>query len=401
MTDPGINLTTEEKLLISLCRLDPGEEPEDECRGQRAESRELSSGIREWENFVRIANENGVIALCWHNLTDPGFSKAVPAAIIDKFHSGYLKSLSRNTLLYNVLEEVLRLARKENIKVILLKGIALEKTVYGNKGLRQMNDIDILVSKNQAIALRNILLKNGFESQPMFSPLHEKILPAYGKHLPEMINKGISTEIHFRLFDQKGNSLTEEIHSKAIKLPDSESDVYYPDPQLFFLYLVKHLDKHEKEGNSQLRLYTDLVVLLSNYYNKIINQQLFKYAIEANIEKALSDKLHILETYWNFKFPEWTKSYMEKVQHEIINDMFLQFLRNPNDNGAEVGEESLLNPMKDIPGIVNKFLYIIGLVFPSLTFMKYRYQAGTKAGALLFYPVRWWKLIRLIKTGRL
>jgi len=394
MNDPRYMLTAEEKLLISLCRLTFSEK-------QRSGISDQIIGVRDWDHFVHIANEHGVIALCWFNITEMGFSYEIPAVNLAKLHSGYLKSLTRNTFLYKHLEEILSLAEKENIKVVLLKGVALEITIFGNKGLRQMNDIDILVRKDKALLLRNILLKNGFESMPMFSRLHEKIMPAYGKHLPEMIKKGISTEIHFRLFDQIGNSLTEEILSKADKLTDNETDVYYPDPQLFFLYLIKHLDKHEKEGNSQLRLYTDLVVLLSIYYDKIINRQLFDYAIQANIENALIKMLYLLRTYWDIDLPDWIVYQLDNTRDEETNKRFIHFLRNPNDGQVEEGPESLLYPIKDMPRISDKFLYIFGYVFPSLTFMKYRYRAKTTARAILFYPVRWKKLPGLIVKGKL
>ena len=59
-------------------------------------------------------------------------------------HTAYLKSLTNNTIIYTHLKEIVALAKKENIKIVLLKGLALEKTVYGNKGLRQLSDIDHL-----------------------------------------------------------------------------------------------------------------------------------------------------------------------------------------------------------------------------------------------------------------
>ncbi len=190
---PQHQLTAEEKLLISLCRLNFNEE-------QKSEIRDLMKEVKDWDHFVNLSNEHGIVALCWYNINETGNSNNLPERQLEILHLAYLKNLTRNTFLFNQLKEIVSLSKNEKIKIVLLKGLALEKTVYGNKGLRQMNDIDILVRQDKAASLRRILLKNGYKSAPLVSSFHENIMPAYGKHLPEMYKNGISTEIHFKLF---------------------------------------------------------------------------------------------------------------------------------------------------------------------------------------------------------
>lgn len=137
--------------------------------------------------------------------------------------------------------------------------------------------------QEEAISLRNKLRRNGFTSAPVISPIIERRNLPHGKHLPEMYKNGTSVEVHFKLFEQKGNSLTEEMLINAYDLQD-ESNIYYPEPQIFFLYLVKHLDEHEKEGTSQIRLYTDLAELLSHHSGIIINRQLINKANSAMLK---------------------------------------------------------------------------------------------------------------------
>src|SRR5664280_884465 len=225
MPDYLSQLLPEEKLLLCLCRLSFSDQ-------QKAEICDLVKQITNWPRFVTLANEHGIIALCRHNLVTLHCDATIPEKYREILHAGYLKSLSRNTKMFELLKEVLSIAASENIKVVLLKGLALEKTIYGNSGLRQMNDLDILVRIEDAIKLRNLLLKNSFKSQPAISPLHEKILPSYGKHLPEMYKNGLSVEIHFKLFEQKGNSLTEQFIENSMSLyefPDSKT--FHPEPE--------------------------------------------------------------------------------------------------------------------------------------------------------------------------
>src|SRR5450759_4479599 len=90
--------------------------------------------------------------------------------------------------------EVLRLLNGENIKTVLLKGLALEFSVYGNAGLRQMSDVDVLISREQCIEARKLLISNGYVSLPVKSVFHELIIADFGKHLPSLIKNGTSVE---------------------------------------------------------------------------------------------------------------------------------------------------------------------------------------------------------------
>ncbi len=143
-------LSPSEKLLLCLCRrvLTPAEK--EEISGLAAE-------VKDWDLFVRQANEHGIIALAHENLSEAGCSGLIPPASSKTLYQGYLSSLARNTALSERLDHILNLARQEGIRIILLKGMALEKTIYGNRGLRQMNDIDLLTDRKDAVPLRNLL----------------------------------------------------------------------------------------------------------------------------------------------------------------------------------------------------------------------------------------------------
>lgn len=382
MTDNLQQLTPEERLLLSLCRLEFTEK-------QKNEISELMKEVKDWYRFVRLSNEHGIIALCWNNIVETGNGTHVPPDHLAIMHSAYFKSLSRNAFLYQHLTEVAAIAKAENIKIVLLKGMLLERMVYQDRGLRQMNDIDILVRKDQAALLRRVLLKNGYTTATLVSVFHEKIMPVYGKHLPEMYKNGVAVEIHFNLFDQNGGMLSEEFLSKATRMPDTESNLYYPEYQLFFLYLVKHLEKHERSGFSQLRLYTDLAVLLLLYADQIINEKLFEYAVLANLEKVLAEKLAILQLYWNISITGQSKSIVEGLKSPESDVKFLNFLRHPGADEHDEKPESLGGLMKKVPGLTIKVLLVFGHVFPSLSYIKYRYKIKTTLGALMYYPVRW------------
>jgi hypothetical protein len=420
MSDYLSQLLPEERLLLSLSRLQFNEE-------QKRELGLLIGQVTDWDRFVALANEHGIIALCWYNLVELRTNVTIQEKYMEMLHAGYLKSLARNTQIFELLKEVLAIATREKIKVILLKGLALERSVYGMKGLRQMNDLDILVESKDAIRLRKLLLKNGFESQPMISSLHEKILPAYGKHLPEMYKDVLSVEIHFKLFDEKDYSLTRNFISSSILFPlqEGKRDISSSEPcfalrsagergsseptsayriphaAYHFLYLVKHLQKHESGGTSQLRLYTDLAMLLSDRKEEILNDEIFEYAKTAGIERALAEKIFLLDELWGAKLPIDIPVILKYGEKQQTIEKFIHFLRYPKDMRSDGSAESLLKPLKEFEGLYPKVLFIVGYLFPSITFMKYRYSLKSGLQTLFYYPVRWAKLINLIATRSL
>jgi hypothetical protein len=175
-----IDIRNEEKLLLALCRLTFSD-------AQKEKISELIQSVTDWEYFAQIANDHGLAALSGYNLGSLTTTSIIPVEITTILKNAHLKSLSRNTFLSETMTEVLGLLNKADIKTVLLKGMALDMTDYGNIGLRQMTDVDILIEQKRCIEARNILLQNGFESLPIKSPLHKPILAYTGKHLPSLL----------------------------------------------------------------------------------------------------------------------------------------------------------------------------------------------------------------------
>jgi hypothetical protein len=394
MNDLSKILTPEESLLLDICRLNF-------THDQYIELRNKIQKIKDWPGFINLAQEHGIIALCWYNITKTGNNSIVANEYLSTLYKGYLTSLSRNSFIYNLLNEVLKLAEEENIKIVLLKGLALEKTIYLDQGIRQMNDLDILVPKNLAIQLRKKLLQNGFESDPMISPLHEIILPTYGKHLPEMHKNGFSVEIHFNLFDQKSNSLSEELLDNSSSNIFNLPNVFVPEVQLHFLYLIEHLHRHENEGSSQLRLYADLVIILSSHAEEILNNKLFEIAEVAGIKCALNEILYILSYFWDFNFKPISVDYLIDIDRNVIIERFLKFLRKPKENQPGKKTESILKPLSSINGMYNKLLFFLGYLVPSISFIMFRYKLKYKLSAIFYYPVRWVKFCKTQFMGKI
>lgn len=382
-----LEIKEEELLLLGLCRLSFTE-------AHVKKLKVLVKSISDWDYFARLANEHGIVALVYHNLEQLGILKQVPEKVAATLNNGLLLSLSRNTFLNSVMIEVLTLFNENNIKAVLLKGQALENMVYGNCGLRQMTDIDILLDRSSHKNARKVLMEHGYVSLPVKSLFHVPIIAYSGKHLPSVIKNGVSIDIHLELFSGKRNILTKILFDNSSEIRLGDQYAHIPRPQLFFLFLIKHLYSHEMNNESQLRLYTDLVVLIEKYYDEIINYDLLNNAVKAGMSEILAWRLEPLRDLWGIKLPDWVDDFIDKwYQPESIN-RFVWFLKNPKKNSLASNPKIYRHIIGEIPGLHRKILFFLGDLFPTLAFMKERYKCRSKLEAVLYYPHRlgkvWW-----------
>jgi len=386
-----LDIRDEEIFLLGLCRFSFDAE-------LRVMLRALAETLADWQYFSSLANKHGVAALIYHNLEKLDFLQYLPKDSIDLLRNSLMVNISRNARYAVETAGVLKLLNSENVKIVLLKGLALELSVYGNKGLRQMTDVDVLATKDDCMKARNILMENGFTSFPVKSVLHKPILAYSGKHLPTLTKDGFAIELHHELFGAERNVLTKMLYNNSLELDLNSEKTYIPGPQLFLLYLVKHLYLHEMNNESQLRLYTDLVMLIEEYRDEIINYDLLTYAVDAGMGEILAWRLEPLRDLWGITFPEWLNDFINKWYNPASINKFVFFLKSPKDNPVENRAQRYRNNLKEIPGIHRKILYFIGDLFPTFSFMKKRYDCKSSWKALLYYPLRWGKVWYLIRA---
>ena len=338
LNDPSSTLNPEEKLLLSLCRLEFSEE-------QRAESAEMMKGVKDWDRFLKLVNEHGIIALEAYNIRELGLSDRVPGEVMKILDNARMKTLMRNTWQTQQWKEVNEILSGVGIKHVLLKGMALEHTVYRSLGLRQMTDTDILVKKDDALKAWNLLQEHGFVPETIKSPLHKKIIMDLGKHLPTLIKESYQLEIHHRLFREKEkNELLDDAIDNAVPVQIGETTAYMPEKDLHLEYLRQHNDYHLSAAGSQMKLYLDFQLL--NPDEEVI-------------------------------FPKG-------------------FISNPQTVGSIANRKKIFRDVFYSMPESSRLRFLAGEIFPSLKWMKRRHACGA-VKALFLYPRRIGKLLWLYK----
>ena len=386
----NINIRDEEILLLGLCRLTFNAE-------LKVMLKALAEGTIDWKYFATLANDHGVAALIYHNLQRLDFLDLVTKDSAVSLKNSMMMNLCRNTVNLRAAGEVISLLNHNRVNSVLIKGLALEITVYGNKGLRQMTDADMLIPEDKWRDAQKTLISAGYKSGQVKSVFHRMIQADTGKHLPTLEKNGFLLDLHLDLFGRKRPFLTKMLLDTAEEAEIMGLKTKIPRVPFFFLYLIRHLYMHELNNESQLRLYTDLVVLLEKHGDEILTADLLTMAHDAGLSEVLARKLEPVRDLWGMSFPVWVNDFINKwYSPASIND-FVYFLKSPKGNPPKDKARIYKMNVSEIPGLCRKILYVLGDLFPTVRFMKNRYRCKSALKAVLYYPHRWGKLWYLMK----
>lgn len=122
----------------------------------------------QWAGLVDVAEDLGLAPLLSHRLRTLGLDSALPAPDAGRLREGYLSCAMRNVRLSHQLALLLGEMAAADLDVILLKGMHLAETVYGNIALRPMIDFDLLVRREDLARAVDLLRGMGYDTENPF-----------------------------------------------------------------------------------------------------------------------------------------------------------------------------------------------------------------------------------------
>ena len=139
-----------EELLLACARLD----------ADRAARVAAIAAAREvdWDALVRLARPHGMLPLVADALGEAGVA---PPAVRAALERALRDNLRRNVFLTAELFKLLALLEARGVPAVPYKGPALAALLYGNVGLRQFGDLDVLVRARDLGRAKELLLASG------------------------------------------------------------------------------------------------------------------------------------------------------------------------------------------------------------------------------------------------
>jgi Uncharacterised nucleotidyltransferase len=187
---------SQEFLLVAACSRWPPSE-------RRSEAiREAARGPLDWDRFLRVAIRHQVVGLVHDGLTRA--RPAVPPGIIQVIGAQAVELVRQNLVLAAEGVRLQRLFAEANVPVLFIKGTPLAMLAYGNLGLRQSKDLDLLVPAHSvptAIALVERAGYCRFDPPAGISNAQLRLLTSMRRDFGFIHEESqVVIELHWRLF---------------------------------------------------------------------------------------------------------------------------------------------------------------------------------------------------------
>ena len=345
--------------------------------------------IQNWDSAVTNIIARQTAPLFFKKLPLLSNRDLIPVEATNKLQQAYYKSLSRGMVLYNAFEKVAEAFCAADIRVVVLKGIYLSEWLYGDIALRQFSDMDLLVSKDDAMQCMSILTELGFK--PSDSAVTEFISSKSEiVHYVPMVHNNVSVEIHIKLHRESThyNIKTEALLNNAEKFLLRNKPVYALELHDLLIHLCVHLDKHFRGGHVQFTSFNDIVNLLEKYKIEIdwtlLGQQCSYHECEQTVFKFLV----LIHKFYNAALPNDILMKYGALLSGADENLFIGYLNGDFIQQYHVGLHWQSICMTR--GFGNKLHYLLDLIFPPKKFMLQKYGIQHSALFWLWYPYRYY-----------
>ncbi|HEY4785458.1 MAG TPA: nucleotidyltransferase family protein [Bacteroidales bacterium] len=340
--------------------------------------------------------------LDWNKLVPAFYTAVIQNKLLEDYFSSEflleLKTYYRSSVLHSMqLEGVFRsmvpLLQKENIDIILFKGIVLAQLVYPTPTLRPMLDIDLLVEPNNVDKARQILVRAG--CTPMYETESRHTM-GHWRHIPPLVYRDIPIEIHQRLLLPHETMYPgmEEMAEKVIAIDILGSRFRTLSPEYHLFYLVYHLQKHALQGYIKLIWLLDIRLFLEKYQSALHTEEL-EYLTSGS--KDIYHSFAAVQNILNCKLIKIPEDYPVK-EIDKAGSLFLTRCNNKRLAEPKIKSFHVIRKRNTFKG---KFLFIFGRLFPNTAYVRSIFHVRYKILTPFYYPVLYSKYLRkLIYTYR-
>lgn len=354
-----------------------------------------NEALRQWFLHDRL-DENAIRWLCSERLAPYVFYRLKKANLLTQLtessrlplRAAYYASAAQNALLNDALRQLSVQLISSGVRVCVLKGMALASSLYPAAPTRPSGDLDILVQKSEIAEVKHALVSLGYCDMGIEPEAHQ----AWGNHLhmwrPTSNGARVIIEVHWHLVHDPGfarriNLEASMARSMPVDFGGSTAMVLDPVDQLIHAcaHLLLH---HSREWIVGWLL--DVHLLIARYGPIWDWVEVIRRAQDWQLAGALRYWVEITECYFGPSLPLPAQQALQKVQPSAYEAPYLI--------GARAAQQFVWdNVLRRASGIANRrqrLTYLGELFFPPWTYMQYRYAAGTRWLAPIYYG---WRLL--------
>lgn len=284
---------------------------------------------------------------------------APPAGILKKYQAIYAKNATKNLYYSAFLIRISKLFNERNIKILPFKGPVLSQDLYGGIEFRQFSDLDILVSKKDAIDAWQLLLDSGFQSELTLNKSQRAGYIKVEDHIA-LSRKNMVVELHWEMSGlyTPRQVLYETVSNHLSLLNFSGQNL----PNLSTEHLVVYLSVHAcKHGWANLEAVANLSELLKRDcdLDKIVD-----LASKWQCKKMLHLGLYLSHKLLGTRMPGNLQFYKNSVIAEIGNNVSAVMFKNLIElKVKDTANRFSFFHLNVRDSFINKLQYVFRLIF--------------------------------------
>ncbi len=313
----------------------------------------LEENIREdlnWPSVAQRAFNEGLAPLLYYHFRNLNLLETIPENTKILLARVYAETMLINKHLLKKMDELEKELEKQHIRVIVLKGAALLKTVYRDVALRPMEDIDLMIRHEDLNALENVLETMGFVRHRLYHDSFKKGILSIDIHSDFLSSHRIRSRQ--AILDIS----SEDVWSNSIPINGSSSLCRLP-LNVNLIALSFHLLKHRYD---RLIWFVDIAESIKAYQSVLDWQDLIAYSQHVRADRLLLYTLLLTRRLLGFRVPDEILTDIGKEELSPIEKYILR-LRLMH---VPLGTAMDLLWMFQIRGAMGKVRFIKENIFP-------------------------------------
>lgn len=345
----------------------------------------------DWDVFAHDAQAEGVAPLAYWILSASGKISALPESIRRALRAAYFQSWKHNEDIFHELEILAREFDRADIPVVALKGACFALTVYPDLGARPMGDLDLLVPATKLSEAVEIAKTLGYadtlpEASPGLRDLlnHEICLQKTGA-------RSVTLEVHKSLVADKTFKYAVPV-DWFWSQTEAMNHARFPSllmlsPAAQVLYASAHAMLQHGGRMAPLRWFVDIDRMIRFYAERMDWDLLLSQAKVFEWSSALDAALEQTQKYFNTPIPARVRAELSEYTDRHKN--LVEYLKNKPITHTQEEQQKLMSL-----NAYGKMRLLHALIVPSPAYMRWRYKLKTSRGLLIYYPIRWWGILK-------
>ena len=318
------------QLLLACSRL------ELESRSAHEIERLLGSDL-DWSLLLVLANRHRLLPLVHRHLIS-NFSDALPPAFRKHLEAEATANAARNLQLFAELRRLVTTLAAHGVCTVPLKGPVLALAVYGDTGLRQFCDLDLLIRRADLATASAVVCDLGYRQGLGLGPAERRVYFANACEFPLVHpDSGVLVELQWR-FVPRHFSLrldAETVWSRIVPASLGGTEFQTLSPEDLLLVLCVHGGKHSWE---RLGWICDVAELIRAY--PVLDwETIWARAQKLGAARLLALGLFLAERFLGAPLPE-------RIRHRLAGDRALARL-------AEDVNRKLASPVDEVPTLTD------------------------------------------------